>query len=56
MAKIMVSGIAPNALKVTQKFVLWVRQMASFKIAMPKKNSAQRNVRMRQPRGVRLNT
>ncbi len=29
--------------------------MTSFRIAMPKKNSAQRSVRMRQPCGVRLN-
>ena len=52
----MVSGIAPNTLKLTQKSVLWVRQIISFRTAMPKKNSAQRSVRSRQPFGVRLNT
>ena len=56
MAKIMVSGITPKALKPTQKSVVWVRQTASFRTAMATKNTAQRKVRIRQPCGVRLNT
>ena len=47
-----VRPIRPNTLKLTHKSVLWVRQIASFKVADKKKNSAKRNVRTRQPSSV----
>ena len=42
MANPIVNGITPNALNATQKSVVWVRQTISFKIAIAKKNIAQR--------------
>jgi hypothetical protein len=36
-------------LEPTQKSVLWVRQTISFRIAIAKKNSAQRSVRRASP-------
>src|SRR5258707_7424516 len=50
-----VIGTKPNNLKLIQKSVDWVRQIASLSTASARKNSAQRNVSLRQPSGVRWN-
>jgi hypothetical protein len=48
-----VSGTTPNTLKLTQKSVVWVRQMISLSTASARKKIAQRRVSLRQPSPVR---
>ena len=55
-AKMNVSGTTPNTLKLTQKSVVCVRQIASLSTASARKNTAQRSVSLRQPSSVRSNT
>src|SRR5712671_3430930 len=55
-ANINVSGNTPKTLKLTQTSVDCVRQTISLRIASAKKNSAQRNVNLRQPSSVRWKT
>src|SRR6185436_14101952 len=55
-AKMNVSGITPNTLKLTQVSVDCVRQTISLSTASTRKNNAQRMVSLRQPSSVRWNT
>src|SRR5262249_61764560 len=48
-----VSGTKPNSLKLTQKSVDCVRQIASLSTASEKKNNVQRSVSVRQRSGGR---
>src|ERR1700757_2286784 len=51
-----VSGTTPNTLKLTHASVVCVRQTISLSAASARKNTAQRQVSLRQPSGVRSNT